>query len=215
MIRTAHRSTRLLEGVLESARCRSGRAAFSISEFRLDQIVRDAADAVSAAAKEKGVAIHAEADAGLPPVNSDPDKVEQVLLNLLTNAIKYTPRKGSIRLRASRPEAGVSSIVQSLGGGAPFDADRFVQVTVEDTGVGIPSRDLERIFERFSRAHAEPESSLSSFGLGLWICRDIVTELGGRLCIQSEANVGTRVSVLVPLQFDPAVAKASEEEPSR
>jgi len=199
MIRTSQRSARLLETVLESARCRAGRAVLSIAECRLGDIVRDAAEAVSAAATEKGLTVHADVDPSLPAIRSDADRIEQVLLNLLTNAIKYTPRHGSVRLRASRLETGVAAIVEGLGNGAPFDASAFLQVTVEDTGVGIPAEQLDRIFDRFTSVRTATEPGLSSYGLGLFICRDIVEQLGGRLCIQSRRDEGTRVSVLVPV----------------
>lgn len=208
MIRTARRSTRLLESVLESARCRAGRAEIAVAEFRLEDLVAGVRADLAAAASEKGVAIHAEAEEGLPPVASDADKLEQVVLNLLTNAIKYTPRNGTIRVRASRPGSGIASIVETLSGEAPFDPSKHLEIAVEDTGVGIPEEDLARIFERFSRTRGARGTGLSSFGLGLWICRDIVTRLGGRLCIQSELNVGTRVSVLVPIRCENGTAAA-------
>jgi signal transduction histidine kinase len=210
IIRTSRRSIRLLENVLESARCRTGHAPVSAAEFDLGRLAAEAAESLRPTATEKGVAVHVEAESSLPPLLNDADKIEQVMLNLLSNSIKNTPRGGSIRLRVSRPETGVVSIVRSLGDGDGLDDGEFAQVTVEDTGVGIPPQDLERIFERFQRAGNSRDSALGSFGLGLWICRDIVSRIGGRICIQSELNVGTRVSVLVPLRLETGAAAGGE-----
>jgi len=206
MIRTARRANRLLEGLLEGARCRAGRDTLHVAAVSVERLVREAADAMRATAAEKSLTIATDVETGLAEIESDSDKLEQVLTNLVANSIKYTPRSGSITIRASKPEEGVLAVVSRLGGETKPASRDLVQITVEDTGIGIPSEDIERIFERYSRTRAASAPGLSSYGLGLWICRDIVTRLGGRIVIQSEVGKGTRVSVLVPRTHAPAEA---------
>ncbi len=116
----------------------------------------------------------------LPPVNGDRDRVEQVLVNIVSNAIKYTPAHGHIEVRCS---ANVSE----------------AEVCVTDTGIGIPEADLPRIFERFYRVDKARSRKMGGTGLGLAIAREIVEAHGGRILIQSEKGKGTRVRIILPI----------------
>ena len=117
---------------------------------------------------------------GLPSVRADHDRLAQILINLVDNAVKYTPGGGAVIIRASETEP---------------DA---VEVSVADTGVGIPSSDLPRITERFYRVDKARSRELGGTGLGLAIVKHLVLAHGGELGIESEPGRGTTVRFRLP-----------------
>jgi len=121
---------------------------------------------------------------GLPPVLGDGEQLGQVLSNLLDNAIKYTPDHGTITITAE--------VVQDM-----------VEVRVEDTGIGIPPKDLPRIFERFYRVDKARSRELGGTGLGLAIVKHLVEGHGGSVCVESLPGQGTRFRVRLPMAAAP------------
>jgi two-component system phosphate regulon sensor histidine kinase PhoR len=117
--------------------------------------------------------------AGLPAVNGDAARLREVLQNLLENAVRYTPAGGRVHVRASARNG-------------------LVEIAVEDTGIGIPSTDRERIFERFYRVDAARSREVGGTGLGLSIARHLVEAHGGRIEVESEVGKGSIFRVLLP-----------------
>ena len=120
---------------------------------------------------------HNTAQASL--VRADPSAVEQVLTNLLTNATRYTDPGGTVDVRVETTSEKVS-------------------ISVEDTGIGIPETDLERVFERFYRVDKSRSRALGSTGLGLAIVRHLVSAMDGDIKLESQVGRGTRVTVSLP-----------------
>jgi signal transduction histidine kinase len=118
---------------------------------------------------------------GLPPVDVDGDKIHQVVANLLSNAIKYTPASGTITVRAV----------------ADHDYYRF---DVADTGVGIPSEDLPKLFQEFFRANNQTGPEQQGTGLGLSLVKRIVEAHHGTIWVESQVNKGTTFSFTLPKQ---------------
>jgi CheY-like chemotaxis protein len=146
---------------------------------------------LSAPAADKGIALDVELAPDLPAwMVGDELRVRQVLVNLLNNAIKFTPA-GSVRLHAHRREA---------------DGRPLLQLTVTDTGPGIPAEQLDRIFERFEQADNSLTRSHGGTGLGLAICRQLVALMGGKIWVESRLGVGSSFHCTLPLQ--PAEAPA-------
>ena len=120
----------------------------------------------------------------MPLVNGDKDRIEQVLVNLVSNAIKYTPDHGTVQVECA------ARLTEAI-------------VTVTDTGIGIPETDLPRIFERFYRVDKARSRKMGGTGLGLAIAREIVEAHGGRITIKSGKGKGTTVRVLLPIYGKP------------
>src|SRR5262249_29547604 len=118
--------------------------------------------------------------AGTPPVQADRDRLAQILINLVDNAVKYTPRGGRVTVHARPAENG------------------RVVIAVEDTGSGIPASDLPRITERLYRVDKARSRELGGPGLGLAIVKQLVAAKGGQLDIDSEVERGTIVRVTLP-----------------
>lgn len=170
--------TRVMSRLIDDLRTLASAEAGSLSLHReptdLGDLLTDAAAAFRSQADTAGVTIHAANVATLPTLDVDPERIRQVLANLLTNALRHTPRGERIDLAAS----------------ASPDA---ITVTVADTGAGMPPEVLDRIFERFYRA---PESRGS--GLGLPIARELVRAHGGELTAESAPGQGTTLRFTLP-----------------
>ena len=125
-----------------------------------------------------GISLSLNADGG-PPIMCDENKLRQVLVNLLDNAIKYSPDGGKVGIRIEQDGA-------------------LCLIEVSDEGLGIPSSERERIFEKFYRLDPQQTKGVGGSGLGLYICRELVERMHGRLTVDSEPGVGSRFTVTLP-----------------
>jgi two-component system, OmpR family, sensor kinase len=174
---SAQQMRRLTESLLELARFDAGQESMKRRPFDLAEITRDLVERVQPLARERGLAV--QCDFAPAEVVGDPDRICQVITNLLTNAISYNRDGGEVRVRT-----GTSSGVPTL--------------VVADTGLGIPAEDLPHVFERFYRGDKSRARANGHWGLGLAICKAIVDAHGGRIEVTSQREVGTRVQVQLP-----------------
>jgi len=157
--------------------------------FDLNELLAENVAFVASEAREKGVDLHYQAIDAPLLLNADRRQIERVLLNLMNNAIKYTPRDGAVRVRADA-------------------RDQSIVVEVEDTGYGIPAEELPIIFEPFQRAQ-QLEDKATGAGLGLSITKGLVEEHGGTIRVQSEVGVGTTFTIQLPRAVDAAQSVGS------
>jgi PAS domain S-box-containing protein len=157
--------TQLISDLLDMSRIISGKLRLSIEEVDLPALIDNAIEAVHQPARNKGIAIHRELGA-MPPIAGDPARLQQVIWNLLLNAIKFTPDGGSVLVR-----------LRSVGGDA--------EITVADTGIGIRSEVLPHIFERFRQGNPTITRRFGGLGLGLAIAKHFVDLHGGSIRAES------------------------------
>jgi len=167
----------LVEDLFELARIDAGVLQLELHDAELDPVIESCMRAVEADARAKGVRLRTQRDAPLPAVRCAPEKVERVLSNLLTNALRHTPTDGVIAVVARRQPGNVT-------------------VAVEDTGEGVTGEVPERMFERFWRGESSRSSPGS--GLGLAIARGLVEAQGGRIWAENRPEGGARVSFTLP-----------------
>lgn len=189
--RNIGRLSRLIDDILNVAKIESGKMELHYGESDVGAIVGSVVNTMKSLADAKAVELSVEVPDGLPPVRVDAARIEQVLLNLVGNAVKFTPDGGRVKVRARLAE---------VAGGPPGDAAGFLEVTVTDNGIGIAPRDLERIFEKFFQA----EDSLSDrertgTGLGLAISRGLVEKHGGALTCESTVGEGSTFRFTLPV----------------
>jgi signal transduction histidine kinase len=146
----------------------------------LRELIQAIVDRLTPQAEGKELVLTVEPDSGVSPVWIDPDRVEQVLLNILDNAIKYSMHGGTVTVRVTT------------------DANHMALVQVRDEGIGIPPEDLPRIGQRFYRADKARSRAEGGSGLGLAIAQALVQAHGGRLLLESQEGGGTVVSFTLP-----------------
>jgi signal transduction histidine kinase len=168
----------LASSFLDLARLESGRVQFRKSHFSLTDLLYECKDVMTSKADEEGIQIRVQVPEGLPRLEADRDKIKQVLLNLISNGIKYNRPHGSIILRAENLVAEMC-------------------ITIQDTGIGIPEQALPHLFEKFYRVR-EHESHATGTGLGLSICKQIIHGHGGRVEVKSKMGVGSLFTITLP-----------------
>jgi signal transduction histidine kinase len=167
----------LINDMLELSHLELGTAAFSLAEVDLAEIIEGVMATARALARGKPVQLYEEVPADLPPLRTDGQRVRQVILALLTNAVKYTD-DGSIHLRVM-PENG------------------RITISVSDTGAGIPYAERDRLFSD-SRYKSKGEDDVPDFGLA--ISKRVVEKLGGQIWLESEEGVGSTFTFTLPVR---------------
>ncbi len=183
-----HRETErlgaLVDDLLALARSEAGELSLTLREIDAASVVREVHETLAPLAwRDRSVTVIAEDVGGLSPVMADRDRLAQVLLNLVRNAITHT-HSGGI----------VSMTVSENGPDGRFDPG-YLTITVADTGAGIAQEDLDRIFERFYRVDASRNRASGGFGLGLSIVKDLVTAMGGTISADSAVGEGSHFYV--------------------
>lgn len=176
----ADRMTRIVKDLLQLSRIDSQQMQWNIQTLSFVKLITGAIEKLRLSAKEKGLELESYTIGDIPDISADKDRIEQVVMNVLSNAVKYTPTGGKITVYI----------------GKIFDE---VYMKVSDTGIGIPKEDLPRIFERFYRVDKARSRELGGTGLGLAIAKEIVEVHGGTISAVSETGKGTEITVKLPV----------------
>jgi signal transduction histidine kinase len=199
---SANHLRQLVDQILDLAKMAAGRLDVQWETVELRAFVLDLTSEIEALLAERGLALSISVSASLPKVRTDPMHLRQIVLNLLGNALKFTPT-GGIAVRARLIDASdeiASDVSASPLSGVP-QAGTWIALEVADTGVGIARSDQERIFEEFEQVNAGPrtDSMQRGTGLGLPISRRLARLLGGELTVVSEPGKGSTFTVWLPL----------------
>jgi PAS domain S-box-containing protein len=178
--RNSKRLMQLVGDLLFMAQVEAGKLALDFEEVQLRELVGECLEAARPIADDRGIELVAEVEE-TPSMLGDRSRLSQVLDNLISNALKFTPRSGRVSVRVSM-------------------AGDDVVVEVEDTGVGIPADEQERLFERFFRSSKASEQAIPGTGLGLTIAKAIVERHEGSIAIESTEGVGTTARVQLPVR---------------
>ena len=181
--------TQLINDLLDLSRIQRGVLRLHRDLLDLNELVRDAERTVRQSVKARRLELRLELAEGLPPTIADEQRVRQVLWNLLSNSIKFTPRGGQVCVR-TRPRE--SSNEDGAG-------SRWVEIEVEDTGEGIPADFMPHIWERFRQADATATRRHGGLGIGLSLVKELVEAHGGQIEAESEQGRGSRFNVRLPV----------------
>jgi signal transduction histidine kinase len=192
----------LVDQILDLAKMAAGRLDVQWEVIDLKSFILDLTSEIEALRAERGLALSISVGASLPRVRTDPMHLRQIVLNLLGNALKFTPR-GGIAVRARQIDISESAMSLETAGaskGIP-QSGSWIALDVADTGVGIGKNDQERIFEEFEQVNAGPrtDSMQRGTGLGLPISRRLARLLGGELTVMSEVGKGSTFTVWIPV----------------
>ena len=199
--RHAERMSRLVDDLLDLSNIESGRLQPERHAVPLDEVARQVFALQQEAASKKEITLRLEIPPDLPAALADRDRLQQILINLVDNAIKFTPAGEKVTVSASvrRPTSDVRSPGENDLGHRTSDSGTCVEIAVSDTGTGISSTDLPRVTERFYRVDRARSRELGGTGLGLSIVKHLVHAHGGELYIESELGKGTTVRFTLPV----------------
>ena len=183
----------LINEVLNFTRLESARIEYECTDFEVDGVLAGLEPLVAPQLRAKGLTYRHERDDALM-VHADRERVQQILLNLMSNAIKFTARGGSITVSAS-------------------PRDRAVAIHVRDTGAGIPAKQMERIFEPFVQVDRRLTREQEGIGLGLAISRELARGMGGELSVSSIEHRGSTFTLQLPRAGEPVAGDVAPDEP--
>ncbi|HBP00749.1 MAG: PAS/PAC sensor hybrid histidine kinase [Candidatus Moranbacteria bacterium GW2011_GWE1_49_15] len=171
---SATRLRDLVEDLLEVSKLEQNRLPIRPEDMDLTAIVQGSVNEMGVSAQQKKLQLVNGVKKNLR-VSADPERVKQILVNLLSNAIKYTP-EGKVEIKSKQD-------------------DKFVYVTVADTGLGMSAENMKKLFSKFYRVKSEETSKISGTGLGLWISKEIALKMGGDLTVESIEGVGSHFTL--------------------
>ena len=183
----------MIEDLLEITRMQNGKLSIEQQSVLPSEVVADAIDTTCGPAGVKRVRLLSDVEEDLPTAYADPVRTRQILINLIGNAVKFTPAEGTVTV--------------SVG----FDNDpSFLRFAVEDTGCGLTPEHTERIFERLYQVRDAAHAGRKGLGLGLFICKELVNRQGGRIWVTSELGAGSTFSFTLPVFGPHTPLKTSE-----
>lgn len=186
--RNIGRLGRLINDILDLSKIEAGKLEIRPMFFSLPPLLQDVKSTFTTWAADKKIEIVTKVRQESMIVEADRDRINQVLVNLVSNALKYTPDGGTVTVEAA--------VVRDES----LSPDDCVEAGVRDTGIGIPPQDQKRIFERFEQVSLNQPSGVSSTGLGLTIAREIIELHGGRIWVESEEGKGSRFAFRIPMK---------------
>ncbi|MEX2207438.1 MAG: hybrid sensor histidine kinase/response regulator [Myxococcota bacterium] len=181
IVRNSKQLAKMIEDILEVTRAESGKLSVRLRAVPLASVVQEVTQRTWNDAESKKIHLGVSIEPGLPRVHGDPDRLSQMLGNLVDNAIKFTPKGGSVNVRALRADA------------------ETLCVEVEDTGCGVSEENRTRIFERMHQDANTLEHSRKGLGLGLFICRELVARHGGRIWVDPGPHGGSIFRFTLPV----------------
>ena len=181
MLKQARRLHRLVEDLMTLSRIELGEVVFCFEDIFLPEAMDNVVSLLDAKAAAKTITMQNRLPQNLRPVKADRDRLSQILVNVLDNAVKFTPEGGRITMEAE-------------------ERDEQVILKISDTGIGIPAEEIQRLGERFYRVDKTRSRELGGTGLGLSIVKHLMLAHGGRMEIESRPERGTKVSLFFPMQ---------------
>ena len=180
MERNAQSLIELVNDLLDASKLESGTMRLDLSSIDLSSLFGELRETMEPLAREKGIALEVQLPAELPPVRADRTKLRRVLVNLLSNALKFTGKGGTVEVRAAR------------------DTEGLVRISISDTGVGIAPEDVERLFDKYEQARSRATRGEKGTGLGLYITKQLVELHGGEIKVDSQIGKGSTFSFTLP-----------------
>jgi len=172
----------IVSDLLVLSRLDNKRTNWTIESFDLKQSIRRLCEVMRGQVNEHRHRITFGCQRDLPPITADKQRIEQVILNILSNSIKYTPDGGQIDIKLSHL------------------SKKFVRIEIADNGIGIPEEDIDHLFERFYRVEKSRTQDAGGTGLGLAIAKELVEAHGGRIAVKSSLGEGTAVTIDLPIE---------------
>lgn len=196
----------LINDILDLSKIESGSMNLELREFSLRELVKSAVGMFREKTIKHSIGLKYNIEEGLDEIVADQRKLKQVVVNLLSNAIKFTPDEGLITVDALRVHGSRSTVhVKNEAGYGPSAGDcedvaEFVEISVEDTGIGIAEDDIPKLFQAFQQLESPYHKRYGGTGLGLFLTRRLVELHDGTIRVESEKSKGARFTVSIPVR---------------
>lgn len=191
--------THLVDELRELSQIESGRMKMTLQPTDLHAIIVRAVERLRTQAERRKLNLTMDVPAALPPALLDSERIGQVLLNLLNNALKFTPEDGSITITACEVSTACAAQPRIVHELQQSHLDHALLVAIKDTGIGIPAPEVDRVFERFYKVDRARTRNSGGTGLGLAIAKHLVERHGGRIWVESQEGQGSAFSLLLPV----------------
>ena len=204
IVRNARAQKQLIDDLLDISRIITGKLRLDVRPVQLGPLIKEVVDGVRPAADARSITLETTLDSLISPIAGDFDRLQQIIWNLLTNAIKFTAKRGNVKVRLERVD------VASLSSGQPArGAESHVEIAISDTGQGIAPQLLPHVFDRFRQSDSSSTRRHGGLGLGLSIVRQLVELHGGMVTAESPGEgEGSTFKVILPVT-------SVHEEPSK
>jgi signal transduction histidine kinase len=179
--RNAQSLIELVNDLLDASKLESGTMRLDLASIDLRGLLDELREAMEPLAREKGIALEEHLPPGVPPVRADRTKLRRILVNLLSNALKFTSKGGTVEVKAAPEEDG------------------RVRISISDTGVGIAPEDVERLFDKYEQARSRATRGEKGTGLGLYITKQLVELHGSQIKVDSKVGKGSTFSFTLPV----------------
>lgn len=206
----------LINNLLDLAKIEAGRLTLTPEEFRLLPVIADTVSIIEALARKKEISIQYHVDEEIDVIAADKVKFKQILYNLLSNAVKFTPDKGNVFVNVKLKTSSKGMLY-----GANRESQKFLEISVRDTGVGIRPEDTERIFDEFEQVDSSYTKKYEGTGIGLSLTKKLVELHGGRIEVESRLGEGSTFTFVMPrllarkeplYEYEAPAAAAAETE---
>ena len=187
----------MINDLLDLAKTQAGKMELHIEKTSVQQLCRELISSFSLMTEKKKIKIKMKVDSDIPLILIDTGKVRQILYNFLSNAVKFTPQRGRIEIRAGAPLSGPPYVAKWET--EELAVERMVRIAVSDTGCGIAQADREKIFEKFRQVDGSITRESTGTGLGLTISTELAAMLAGSIGLQSELEKGSTFWLDIPI----------------
>lgn len=171
----------MINNILDFSKIEAGKFELKHEEFSLEEVIDEVLNAISEFSGKKGISIHTHFHADIPPIVADKVKFKQIMFNLLSNAVKFTPENGRVTIDAEL-------------------AEQYVQIGVRDTGIGIKSEEIDKLFKPFLQLDSSYSRRYEGTGLGLVLTKHLVELHGGKIWVESEYEKGSTFTFTLPIK---------------
>ncbi|MFW6058990.1 MAG: ATP-binding protein [Phycisphaeraceae bacterium] len=206
IITSSRRLLDLINDLLDLAKIEAGRMELNVTAISIADTYEGLVNLIRPQAERRNIALHVSIDQGVPVVQTDAGKLQQILFNFLSNAVKFTPEGGAITLAAATQQSAPTTQDQ--------EAETWVRLSVSDTGPGIPPEDQQRIFDKFTQLDPSVTKHHGGTGLGLTISQQLATMLQGTIELDSAPGQGATFTLVIPVLLQRRTVPLMPERPA-
>lgn len=209
--RNCHRLLRLINQVLDFRKMEAGQLKFEPKRGDIIDFLREEVAVFEELAESKKIDLKIVTDLTKLEVWFDPDKIEKIMFNLISNAMKFTPQLGSVLVQIKKASNGQIQTF-NLGLCKPVNVSEWLKITIKDSGVGISKINLEKVFDRFYQVQDHNKTAVGGTGIGLSVAKEMVKIHGGKIKVESTEGIGTSFIIKVPVIYEEVFEGITEQD---